>query len=51
MKANGFNPDIKIEQRTTNNPHKNTTINRNDDWLKGNRGGTNYFDKWKRTML
>ena len=49
MKANGLNPDIKIEQSgNRNNPHESTTINRNNDWLKGKSGGsTNYFDKWQ----
>jgi len=49
LKANGYNPDIEIEQKgNQSNPHHSTTINENNKWLKGNDGqGTDWHKIWK----
>ena len=49
LKANGYNPDIEIEQKDNrNNPHHSTNTNRNSDWLKGSDGSsTNFYQVWK----
>ena len=49
LKANGYNPDIIIEQKDKpNNPHYSTTTNSCGNWLKGNDGSsTNWHQVWK----
>jgi len=49
LKANGYNPDIEIEQRgNRSNPHHSTNANDNQRWLKGNDGqSTNWYQVWK----
>ena len=49
LKANGYNPDIEIEQKgNRNNPHHSQSTNDNDKWLKGNDGqSTNWHQVWK----
>ena len=49
LKANGYNPDIEIEQKgNRSNPHHSQTTNDNDRWLKGNSGqSTNWHQVWK----
>ena len=49
LKANGYNPDIRIEQRDKqSNPHASTSINSCNNWLKGNDGSsTNWHQVWK----
>ena len=49
LKANGYNPDIIIEQKDKpNNPHYSTTTNSCGNWLKGNDGSsTNWHKVWK----
>jgi len=49
LKANGYNPDIEIEQKgNQSNPHRSTSTNYNDRWLKGNDGqSTNWYQVWK----
>ena len=49
LKANGYNPDIEIEQKDNkSNPHHSTTTNKNNQWLKGNDGSsTNWHKVWK----
>ena len=49
LKANGYNPDIDIEQKgNRSNPHHSTMSNSNRQWLKGNDGSsTNWFKVWK----
>ena len=49
LKANGYNPDIEIEQKDNrNNPHHSTNTNLNGSWLKGNDGSsTNFYEVWK----
>lgn len=49
LKANGYNPDIIIEQKDKpNNPHYSTTTNSCSNWLKGNDGSsTNWHQVWK----
>ena len=49
LKANGYNPDIEIEQKDNrNNPHHSTNTNLNGNWLKGNDGSsTNFYEVWK----
>ncbi len=49
LKANGYNPDIEIEQKDNrSNPHHSTNTNLNGNWLKGNDGSsTNFYEVWK----
>ena len=49
LKANGYNPDIDIEQKDNrSNPHHSTTTNRNGNWLKGNDGSsTDWHKVWR----
>ena len=49
LKANGYNPDIEIEQKDNrSNPHHSTTTNNNNRWLKGNDGSsTNFYQVWR----
>ena len=49
LKANGYNPDINIEQKDNrSNPHHSQATNDNDRWLKGNSGqSTNWHQVWK----
>ena len=49
LKANGYNPDIEIEQKDNrSNPHHSTNTNLNGNWLKGNAGSsTNFYEVWK----
>ena len=49
LKANGYNPDIEIEQKgNRSNPHHSTNANDNQRWLKGNDGqSTNWYQVWK----
>ena len=49
LKANGYNPDIEIEQKgNRSNPHHSTNANDNQNWLKGNDGqSTNWYQVWK----
>ena len=49
LKANGYNPDIRIEQRDKpNNPHASTATNSCNNWLKGNDGSsTDWHQVWK----
>ena len=49
LKANGYNPDIEIEQKDNrSNPHHSTCTNDNIRWLKGNDGqSTNWYQVWK----
>ena len=49
LKANGYNPDIEIEQKgNRSNPHHSTNANENQRWIKGNDGSsTNFYQVWK----
>ena len=49
LKANGYNPDIEIEQKDNrSNPHHSTNTNLNGNWLKGNDGSsTDFYQVWK----
>ena len=49
LKANGYNPDIRIEHKDkTHNPHYSTSTNNCNNWLKGNDGSsTNWHQVWK----
>jgi hypothetical protein len=49
LKANGYNPDIEIEQKDNrSNPHHSTNTNLNSNWLKGNDGSsTDFYQVWK----
>ena len=49
LKANGYNPDIIIEQKDKpNNPHYSTTTNSCGNWLKGNDGSsTDWHKVWR----
>ena len=49
LKANGYNPDIEIEQKDNrSNPHHSTETNKCINWLKGNDGqSTNWYQVWK----
>ena len=49
LKANGYNPDIEIEQKDNrSNPHHSTMTNKNKQWLKGNDGSsTDWHKVWK----
>ena len=49
LKANGYNPDIRIEHKDkAQNPHYSTTTNACESWLKGNGGSsTDWYQVWK----
>ena len=49
LKANGYNPDIEIEQKDNrSNPHHSSETNKCMNWLKGNDGqGNNFYQVWK----
>ena len=49
LKANGYNPAIRIEHKDKpQNPHYSTSTNGCNNWLKGNDGSsTNFYQVWK----